>query len=331
MSASRVTQFLSGYWHSQAIYVAAKLGVADRLHGGPRTAAELAGEVGAHAPSLYRLLRALSTLQLFREDEAHRFHLLPDGEALRSDVPGSQRALAIMMGEEHFAAWGELLYSVRTGESAFEKVFGEPLFEFLSQHPEQASVFDKAMVSVHGHESAEIVAAYDWSPIGALCDVGGGNGSLLQEILAATPHLEGIVFDLPHVVERARERLATTSVAERVRTVGGSFFEHIPPGMDTILMRHIIHDWDDAECAAILKTCRAALPSTGRLLIVESVIEPGNEPSFAKWLDLTMLAIPGGQERTRDEYAKLLRASGFELQRVLPTAGSNSILEATLT
>ncbi len=323
----RMTRMLSGYWTSQALYVAAKLGIADLLTHGPRSADDLAQTTKVHAPSLYRLLRGLASMGVFAEDDSGRFALTPLAECLRSDVTGSQRALAIMSGEEHYQAWGELLYSVQTGNPSFEKLYGMPVFEFLSKNVEQAKIFDMAMVGVHGRETAAMIDAYDFSAINVLADIGGGNGSLLTAVLKKYPAMRGILYDLPQVSERARANLEAAGVADRCKVIGGSFFESVPKGADAYLMRHIIHDWDDEKAKRILGNVHKAMDDRGRLLLVEGVVTPGNEPSFTKLLDLTMLTIPGGKERTENEFRKLYESSGFHLTRIVPTKGEVSVIE----
>ncbi len=326
-AAETVNRLITGYWSTQAVYVAAKLGIADLVAKGGRTADDLAKDVEADGPSLYRLLRALAGLGVFTSDEQGRFSLTPVGERLRSDVPGSQRALAIMSGEEHYVAWGHLLYSVQTGKIAFDKVYGMPVFDFLSQHEEQAKLFDLAMVGVHGRETSAMTDAYDFSGIRVLADVGGGNGSLLTTVLQKHTKLKGMLYDLPGVTERAKANLQAAGIADRCQVIGGSFFESIPAGADAYLMRHIIHDWDDEKSITILKNVCKVIPPEGRLLLVEGVIPPGNEPSFSKLLDLTMLTIPGGKERTAEEYRELFAAGGFELTRIVPTQAEVSVIE----
>jgi hypothetical protein len=318
---------LTGFWISQSIYVAAKLSIADLLAGGPQTADELAAATKIQPRALYRLLRALASVGVFREDERRRFANTHASETLRSDVPGSQRAMAIMLGEEHYHAWGEILYSIQTGESGFEKVYQQPIFDWLSAHPEQAAVFDQAMVSVHGRETAAMIDAYDFSTIGVLADVGGGNGSVLREVLARHPQLRGLLCDLPGVIERAKPLIAAAGLGDRLQTAVTDFFQQVPTGADAYLMRHIIHDWDDEESLRILKNVRRAVGADGRLLIVEGVIPPGNEPNFSKLLDLNMLVMPGGQERTAAEYRALFESAGFHLASITPTRAEVSILE----
>lgn len=319
---------LTGYWISQAIYVAAKLGIADLLIAEPRTADELAAETGMHARSLYRLLRALASVGVFAERGDQRFELTPLAECLRSDVPGSQRALAMMVGEEHYYVWGDLIHSIQTGEPAFDKIYGMPVFEFLAHSPAKAQIFDEAMVGIHGRETAAMLDTYDFSQIGVLCDVGGGNGSLLLAVLERYPKLQGMLYDLPHVVERARQRISTHTAGPRCEAIGGSFFDHVPQGADAYLMRHIIHDWNEEKASLILRNCAKAMRHDARLLLIESVIPPGNDPYWPKFLDLNMLAIPGGQERTEAEYRELLDSSGLRLTRISPTGGGIDVIEA---
>jgi len=322
-----MNRMLTGYWISQALYVAAKLGIADLLAQGPRSADDLAQATKVHAPSLYRLLRGLASVRVFAEQGAAHFSLTPLAGCLRSDVPGSQRALAIMCGEEHYHAWGELLYSIKTGKTAFDKVYGMPVFDFLSRNIEQAKVFDAAMVGVHGRETAAMTDAYDFSGVAVLADIGGGNGSLLTTVLKTSPGMRGILYDLPGVTERARANLQTAGLADRCHVIGGSFFESVPKGADAYIMRHIIHDWDDEKATQILGNVHKAMGDEARLLVVEGVIAPGNEPSFSKLLDLTMLTIPGGKERTEEEFRKLYESSGFRLTRIVPTKAEVSVIE----
>ncbi len=326
-NAPTLFSLLSAYWTSQAIYVAAKLGLSDQLAKESQTAAQLAAATGVKPEPLYRLMRALASVGMYNEGPDGRFTMTPLAEGLRSDARYSQRALALMIGEEHYLAWGELLHCVRTGQSGFEKVYGEPVFDWLSKHPEQAAVFDQAMVSVHGRETAAMIDAYDFSTFGTLADVGGGNGSLLREVLARTPGLKAMLCDLPGVLERAKPQIAASGLAERIRMIPTNFFEEVPAGANAYLMRHIIHDWTDEQSVQILRNVRKAIGPDGRLLLIESVIAPGNEPSFGKMLDLNMMVVPGGKERTEAQYRELYTAAGFRLERIVPTAADVSVIE----
>jgi hypothetical protein len=322
-------QLISGYWVSQAIHVAARLGIADLLKAGPKHTDDLARSAQAHPHALYRLLRALASVGVFTEVGERTFRNTPMSDCLRGDVPNSQRSAAVSMGEEHYRAWGELAYSVQTGKIAFDKIFGKPIFQYLAENPRSAQLFDETMVGVHGMETALMLDAYDFSKFRTLVDVGGGNGSLLSLTLQRHPKLKAILFDRPDVIDRAKANLQSAGIADRCQGVGGNFFESAPAGGDAYLLRHIIHDWYDAESRAILGNIRKVIPPDGKLLIVESVIPAGNEPFFGKFLDLTMLVIPGGMERTEAEYRELLKSAGFALQRIVPTKGEVSVIEGT--
>lgn len=323
-----VAGLLHGASKAQAIYVAAKLDLAEHLANGPKPVAELAKLTKAHEPSLFRLLRALASEGIFAETSPRTFAITPAAQCLRGDVPNSQRAMAIMVGEEQFKSWSELLYSIQTGEKGFDKIYGMPIFDYLRQHPEQAVTFDAAMTSIHGREAIPMLAAYDFSPYATIADIGGGNGSTLMAVLRKYPQARGILFDLDHVVARSSENIQAEGLDNRCQLVGGDFFAAIPAGADLYMFRHIIHDWNDEQCVTILTNCRKALQPGGKVLILESVIEPGNEPSFAKWLDLTMLVIPGGKERTAEEYRELLAKAGLKLNKIVPTQGGISVIEA---
>jgi hypothetical protein len=323
----QLDRMISGYWISQAIYAAARFGIPDLLKDGPRSVDDLAAATGTHVESLYRLLRALASVGVFVEQESKRFALTKLAEFLRGDVPGSKRALALMMGSEQFRAWSEIEYSIRTGEKAFDKVYGEPIFDYLGKHPEQAAIFDAAMVGIHGRETDDVLDAYDFSSIKTLADIGGGNGSQLIRMLTRHTQMQGVLFDLPHVVARAAQPIASAGLADRCRIESGDFFKAVPAGADAYVMRHIIHDWNDEQCRTILKNIHSVMPAHGKLLVIESVIPPGNDPFGGKLLDLVMLLIPGGKERTAEEYRKLFASAGFILSRIVPTPGEISVIE----
>jgi hypothetical protein len=325
-ASQQLDQMIGGYWISQAIYAAAKFGIADLLKSGPKTVAALADATATNPDALYRLLRALASVGIFAEGDGRQFALTPLAELLQADCPGSKRALALMSGDEQFRSWGEIEYSIRTGKVAFDKVFGKPVFDYLADHPDKARIFDAAMVGIHGRESNAVSHAYDLSAIGVVADIGGGNGSQLTEILKQHPRLKGILFDQPHVIERARPSISAAGLSDRCQLVAGSFFETVPPGADAYILRHIIHDWDEEKCLTILRNCHRAMTLAGKLLVIESVIPPGNEPFGGKFLDLVMLMIPGGKERTEAEYRSLFQKAGFDLSQIVPTATEISVL-----
>jgi len=323
---STLLRSMRGYWFSQCIYAAAKLGIADLLQDGPKTISELAKATGTHEQSLYRLLRALASIGTFAEQDG-KFVLTPLAEPLCSRASNSMRDTVILVGEEFTQVWSELLYSVQTGRSAFEKIYGTPFFDWLSREPAKEATFAKTMNLAHGLETQPIIAAYDFASAEIVADIGGGNGQLLAGILSHNADLKGILFDQPDVIAGAQEILRTAGVADRCKMIGGSFFESAPQGASVYMLRNIIHDWNDEQSVAILRNVRQVLPNDGRVLVLESVIPQGNEYFIGKFLDLTMLLI-GGQERTESEYRHLLEAAGLRLNRVIPTTTELSILEA---
>ncbi|MDT7602574.1 MAG: hypothetical protein QOF61_571 [Acidobacteriota bacterium] len=325
----QMLQMIAGFWVSRAIYAAAKLGVADLVADAPKSVEELAAATEMHAPSLYRVLRALSSVGIFAEDGEGRFAQTPLSATLLTDAPGSLRWLAMTeLGEEHYPAWEELLFSVKTGERAFDRRFNKPVWEFFAENPENARIFNNAMTGTTAMIIEGVLGAYDFSTARQLIDVGGGHGELLASILKASPRASGVLFDAPQVVAGARERLEAAGVAERCEIVGGDFFESVPAGADAYTLKWILHDWDDEQSVRILKNVRRAITDGGRLLIIEAVIPKGNEPHFGKFIDLNMLVMTGGRERTEDEFRALLNASGFRLARVVATASPVAVVEA---
>jgi hypothetical protein len=320
-------QMILGLAVSRALWVAAELSIPDLLKDGPMKSEELALATGVHAPSLYRLLRALASVGVFAEDDRQRFALTPLGDTLRSDVPASLRQLATeVLGRNHYAAWEQLLYSVKTGATAFEHVFGVSKWQYNSEHPEESRAFDESMASFNSIIADAIVASYDFSSCGTVVDVGGGNGSFLAAILKAHLGLRGVLADLPHVLDGAQRELTAENVAERCEIVGADFFKFVPKG-DTYLLKSIIHDWDDQSAERILRNCRAAMKPEGRLLVVESIVEP-NGGSLAKFMDLAMLVITGGRERTELEYQALLGRAGLRITNIISTGTDLSLIEA---
>lgn len=325
---AQLIQMCAGAWVAAAVYAAAKLGLADHLANGPRTADELSAQTGTHAPSLYRFLRTLANFGIVTEGEAHRFALTPLGEALQTGAPGAARSTLLAFGGPAFwRTWEEIGYSLETGKPAFDRVWGTPLFDYLGTRPNEAAHFSEAMIGFHGSEPPTVAEAYDFSGIGTVVDVGGASGNMLAALLTRHRQLKGVLFDLPHVVGAASTLLKEHGVEPRVRIETGSFFEGVPAGADAYLLSHIIHDWSEDRCLTILGHCRRAMGTNGRLLIVETVLPEGDTPHQGKLQDLLMLLFPGGQERTAREYEGLLEKAGFRLQRIIPTRSVVSIIE----
>jgi hypothetical protein len=325
----QLIQMAAGSWVASIVYAAAKLGLADHLAAGPRSAAELAAATNTHAPTLHRLMRTLAGLGILTERDEQRFALTPLGDALKTGAPGSARATLIAFcGPAFWHSWEEIIYSLETGKTGFEKAFGMPIFDYLAQHPEDASNFSEAMVGFHGAEPPAVAAAYDFSGVQTVVDVGGATGNMLAAILSRHAGPRGVLFDRPHVVGAAPALLKAHGVADRVTIEPGDFFERVPAGGDVYVLSHIIHDWNEQQCLTILGHCRKAITPDGRLLIVETVLPPGDTPHQGKIQDMVMLVLPGGQERTEDEYAALLGKAGFRLNRVIPTESVVSVVEA---
>lgn len=325
---AQMLQMISGFWASRAIYLAAKLCLADHLQDRPLDAAELAEATATHAPSLYRVLRALASLGLIVEDEDKRFRLTPLGATLQSNVAGSLRAFATSeLGEGHYAAWGNALHSVKTGEIAFDHTFGMPVWDYYAQHPENARVFNESMTELTAVVERAVLESYDFSPFDKIVDVGGGHGHFITSILKKSPQAKGILFDAPQVIEGARKRIETDALRERCEAVAGDFFKSVPAGGDLYTLKFIIHDWNDRQSIAILKQIRRAIKENGKLLLVEQVIQPGNEPQLGKFTDLIMMVMTGGRERTEEEYRALFAASGFKLTKSTQTPSPVSIIE----
>jgi hypothetical protein len=321
-------QMLTGYWLSQAIYVAARLGIADLLKDRPQTSAELASATGTHGATLYRLLRALASCGVFAEDEQKRFRLTPLAAPLQTG-PGSMRALTLHLLESPtWLAWNGLLGSVQTGETAFLRVHGTEVFPYYGAHPESAQPFNQAMIEASQVVGEAVRRAYDFSVFDEIVDVGGGQGGLLTAILQGSPGLRGVLFDQEAVVEGARGRVLALGLVDRVKIVAGNFFDRVPESADAYLLKYIIHDWDDRRSLVILRNVERAMRKEGKLLLIEGVVPGGNDPSFSKLGDLHMLVMTGGRERTAQEYRQLLDRAGFKLERIVPTESPVSVLEA---
>jgi hypothetical protein len=323
----QLTRMLAGAALSRAICSIAELGVADHVQeGAPQPVAKLAQLTGAHEESLYRMLRFTAGYGVFREIRHRVFEHTPLSASLRTDAAGSFRPAAQMF-HRIFPAWEGLHHAVQTGESSFQKVFGQPLFDYIGQHEELAPIFDAGMTAFHGHETYAMLDAYDFGDIETLADIGGGNGSLLVATLRRYPRLKGILYDLGHVVGRTREVLHKAALETRCSVIEGNFFDSVPAGADAYLMRHIIHDWTDEQSVKILGNCRKVVPPRGRILLVEFEVGSANEASLGKDADMLMLAFPGGKERTREEYGALFEQSGFRLTNVTPTKSAVCVFE----
>ena len=334
-AADRLQRLLRGYLSTQAIFVAAKLGIADALASGPRRAEALAELVGADAQVLRRLLRGLVNLEVLCENEDGSFALSPLGQVLGSDHPGSLAEWAVFTGEVLYPARAGLLDAVRTGQSPFPRLFGRPFFEHLADHPALAGFFGAGMTLDVRRTAAAVARAYDFSRATRIVDVGGGHGTLIATILAAHPHLSGVLFDRAESLPRARETLTAFGVADRCTLVEGDFFTQVPAGGDVYLLSWILHDWTDEESIRILTRCASAMAqserSEPRLLVLELLLpERVTQPSEVVDADLAMLVLTGGKERTASEYRALLAAAGLTLRQVIEPGTPRRILEATL-
>ena len=310
-----------------AVCAAAELGIADLIPAaGDRAVKDLAAASGCNEEYLYRMLRMMASHGFFRETRPRHFALTPDAEAMRSDDPESLRS-GWRMFHHMMNAQSGLEQGLRQGVAPFELAYGQGLFPYIAANPSLAPVFDAGMTSFHGPETQAMLDAYDFSGIGTLADIGGGNGGLLAAALKKHPAMRGLLFDLDHVIGRAKPNLEAAGVANRCRMEAGSFFASIPSGADAYLFRHILHDWTDEQAHVILTNCRAVIPEEGRLLIVEVVVPLGNDPSIAKDMDFLMMMYPGGKERTKEEYANLFASSGFRLKGVTPTCSKVSVIE----
>lgn len=327
---AQIMQLTMGAFVSQAIYVAAKLGIADLVANGPKTTADLAAKTETDERSLYRLLRSLASVGVFIEKSDRTFSNTPMSETMLADSPTSLRAMILMIGDpEHVRVISDLHYSVRTGNPAWNHVHGEPVFDYVFKtNKELGDIFNQAMTSFSHGEIAGVLAAYDFSGIGTMADIAGGHGHLLGAIMQKNPSMKGVLFDLGVVLAGAPEMLASYGVSDRVQLVEGDFFSEIPVVADAYMLKHIIHDWYDDNCEKILGCIRRSMPDDGRVLIVDAVIPPGNEPHPGKILDLEMLIAPGGVERTASEFETLLSNSGFRVTKIIPTHSPVSIVEA---
>lgn len=315
----QMMQMITGFWTSCCIYNAAKLDIADLLAVKPQTAEQLAEATHSDAPSLYRVVRALASAGIFNENEKGEFSNTPLGDTLQSNVPGSMKAMAITQLGDHYDAWGNLLYSIKTGNTAFDKVEGMSVWKYYETHPEEGINFMKAMTGLTGAAIMNVLPVYDFSAFKTIIDIGGGNGALLMAILNEAKDAKGIVFDEEYVVNEIQKQIAAKGFAERCSTEAGSFFDFIPKDADAYLMKMILHDWNDESSIKILNNCSAAMKPGSKLLVIEAVIPEGNIPHPGKFLDINMMAMTGGKERTEKEFAALFAKAGLKLSRVIPT------------
>src|SRR6266852_7430458 len=314
-----------GYKSTQALYVAAKLGIADHLTRGPMRADELAKEVGSNPKALLRLMRHLTNLGIFTQDESRKFGLTPRGELLRNDNPESMRYNAIFAGEENYKATGDLLHTVRTGETAFNHLYGKGHFEWMAEQPDASSTFNKAMAQSLRRQGNP-VESYDYSGKRVVVDVGGGRGDLISSVLVANAAMAGILYDLPQRSAEARSVLQAKGVEDRCHIKTGSFFDSIPAGGDVYVLSRILHDWPDDKAATILANCRKAVKDDSTLLIRDNVLSDNDVQGST--LDITMLIMTGGEERTESEWKSLLKSAGFALTRVYKKEGQFDLIEA---
>ena len=330
-AAQHLMQMANGFVFTAALHPIAKLKIADLLADGPLPVTELAQKTGNNADALYRVLRLLASTGVFAESAGKVFALTPVSECLRADVPGSMRDMVLWMGNRfHFKVWSELSYSIETGQPAVEHVYGAPAFEVIFGDPEIAYDFNTAMTCFSRQVAPALLEAYDFSGIGTLMDVAGGHGAILCEVLGRYPGMKGILFDMTNVVEEATCHICSLKMDHRCEVVEGNFFDEIPAGADAYYMQHIIHDWADEPALQILENCRRALEGRkdGRLIIVDSVVPETSEPHFSKIIDLEMLLMPGGRERTESEWRELFAKAGFEISRIIPMRAAESVIEA---
>jgi SAM-dependent methyltransferase len=322
-------QMITSLWVSQSVGAVARFGIADQIADQPKTGQEIAKAVGANADAILRLMRALASIGVFRQVEGGRFGLTPLGETLRSDVPGSVRDFAIAeVDQAHWQPWGRMHESIKTGRPVSKAALGMEVWEWYAQNPHDEIAFSSAMGNLAQMVAGDLPRLVDFSDVQRVVDVGGAHGVLLASILRANPKVRGILFDLPHVIETAKPVIKAQGLDGRCELVGGDFFKQIPDGADVHILKHIIHDWDDERASLILRNCHRALRPNGRIVLVEMIIPADNSPSPAQFIDLNMLVLLGGRERSEAEYETLLRSAGFKTPRLIPTGSPFFIIEA---
>ena len=321
-------ELLNGYRISQALSVVTRLGIADHLKDGPKTPIQLAGLVSVKPGPLYQILRTVASHGVFAEDDNGNFRHTPMSEFLCSSATGAARTTGLLVGEVLYDTFGQMMHAVQTGEPAFNRAFGQSFFDYLSSHEDLGRLFDVHMTTLYKDQMQSVLVAYDFGACGKILDVGGGRGTVVRTLLARYPRLACGLFDLPAVSARTQESFAEKGLLSRCTIASGSFFESVPSGYDSYLLKHVLHDWDDSSCRLILGNIRKSIDDQGRLLIIEHVVPPGNDSSTAKDFDLGMLCLFGGRERTEVEYRALHDTTGFLLERVFPTDSEMHVLEA---
>jgi hypothetical protein len=328
--AAQMMQFVMGSWVSQIVGAGARLAVADHLAAGAKTAEEVAQRAGANPDAVFRLMRALASLGIFTMS-GREFSLTPLGETLRADVSGSMRAFAIAETDHvHWQSWGRFPNAIKEGRKMSAEAVGMEPWEYYAKHPQDAEQFSRAMSGISGLATAPVLASYEFSAKAKLVDVGGAHGALLRGILEKYPASTGVLFDLPHVVEGSKNEIERLGLGGRVEVVGGDFFKQVPAGGDIYLLKHVLHDWDDAKCVSILETVKKAMKPTSRVLVVEFALPEDATPSPAHFMDLNMLVMLDGRERSPAQYGALFADAGLRLSRFIPTPSPMGIAEAVL-
>jgi hypothetical protein len=325
-----ILQIVNGAYVAGAVSCLAQFGIPDLVENGAQSAEELAVQIGAQPEALYRLMRATACVGILAEGSDRKFSQTPMSAVLRTNAQPSLRGLAIMTGREwHERGWSKLEYCVRTGKQAIDEIYGMTIFDYLKHNSEESRIFDDAMTGLSSIDGPAVADAYNFAGIQNIVDVAGGRGLLLATLLERNTHLKGTLYEVPHVLEGAKTG-ALSAYMDRCTLTSGDMFSSVPAGADAYIMKHIIHDWPDDACIKILKACRQGVNQGGKLLVVDSVIQPGNDFSPGKFLDLQMLIFPGGRERTEPEFRQLLEASGWKLSRIISTAAGDSIVEGVV-
>jgi len=321
----QMMQLIAAKWIGKPIYIAAELGIADILSNGPKDIDEICHLTGSQAPGLYRVMRALSSVGIFREVEGKAFELTPMAEMLKT---GAMRSIAMMLNSEwHNRAWDKLPHSIQTGEIAFDSAFGVPAMEWLKANSEAADILSKANSAKAMMSHSAIVDFYDFSGIKNLIDIGGGYGGLMIKILENNSHIQGVIADLPHVIKKTEKIIEEATLTERCSVISCDFFKEIPWGSDAFILSHILHDFDDERCCQILANCHRAMHADAKLLVVEMLVPPGNEPSVSKLLDLEVMVMGGGMERSEEQFRQLFESLNFKLIQIIPTGEEIGVLE----